>query len=187
VVGQHAEILLAAGCHSASSQDTADHLAVAWEALFVYDCMIFVLTVLRTLQENRRRGHMGGWLISLVIRDGAIYFAVMAGVQCANTLTFYLSPPVSRGALSIFASSISVTMMSRFMLKLHDTASKRLDVDLTQTGKQQQPEGGYTAALFTTRIILAMESTSEYPGDHFSETISQDLTETSINSAEDSV
>ncbi|KAG5734400.1 hypothetical protein E4T56_gene7159 [Termitomyces sp. T112] len=56
-------------------------------------------------------------------KDGAIYFAVMAFANLANILTFYLCGPFMRGGLSTFASGISVTMISRLMLNLHENAN----------------------------------------------------------------
>jgi len=114
----------ASGCHIGLSRTTAIRLATAWEALFIYDSIIFGFTLYKTWSSRRdhhiTRIHVP--LISLILRDGAIYFAVMALANLANILTFYLSGPFMKGGLSTFASSISVTMMSRLMLNLHETA-----------------------------------------------------------------
>ncbi|KAF5379723.1 hypothetical protein D9615_005690 [Tricholomella constricta] len=84
-------------------------------------------------------------IIYLVFRDGAIYFAVMAFANLANILTFYFCDRIvtafyERGIIHIcervrislyksfmlgpthFDNSISVTMMARLMLNLHETA-----------------------------------------------------------------
>ncbi|KAF8874539.1 hypothetical protein BD779DRAFT_1566256, partial [Infundibulicybe gibba] len=47
----------------------------------------------------------------------------MALSNLANILTFYFCGPFLRGGLSTFSTSISVTMMSRLMLNLHETAN----------------------------------------------------------------
>ncbi|KDR72707.1 hypothetical protein GALMADRAFT_252913 [Galerina marginata CBS 339.88] len=114
----------AAGCHIGLSTGTAIRLAGAWEALFVYDTIIFTLTVVKTWKARRDHAITGINipLISLILRDGAIYFAVMAVCNLANILTFYFCGPFLRGSLSTFASSMAVTMMSRLMLNLHQTA-----------------------------------------------------------------
>ncbi|KAF9446625.1 hypothetical protein P691DRAFT_794253 [Macrolepiota fuliginosa MF-IS2] len=102
------------GCHIG--------LAGAWEALFAYDSMIFGLTLYKTWSTRGRRywyGSSGGGsvplLVTVVLRDGA----VIALANLSNILSFY---PFFRGALSTLASSISVTLMSRLMLNLHETA-----------------------------------------------------------------
>ncbi|TFK32683.1 hypothetical protein BDQ12DRAFT_771575, partial [Crucibulum laeve] len=116
----------AAGCHIAQSKETAVHQATAWEALFVYDSMIFGFTIFKTWQTRREHIITGIRipLISLILRDGinvlTIFHSVMALANLANILTFY---PFLRGGLSTFASSISVMMMSRLMLNLHESAS----------------------------------------------------------------
>ena len=46
-------------------------IAVAWEALFVYDIMIVTLTLLKTYKERFRfRRENRGDLVSLIVRDG---------------------------------------------------------------------------------------------------------------------
>ncbi|KAF8874531.1 hypothetical protein BD779DRAFT_250608 [Infundibulicybe gibba] len=113
------------GCHIGLSYDTSKRLATAWEALFVYDSMIFALTLVKTwwVGRNIKIRTRQPSLITLLLRDGAIYFAVMALSNLANILTFYFCGPFLRGGLSTFSSSISVTMVSRLMLNLHETAN----------------------------------------------------------------
>lgn len=46
-------------------------IAVAWEALFVYDIMIVTLTLLKTYKERIHiRRESRGDLVSLIVRDG---------------------------------------------------------------------------------------------------------------------
>ncbi|KAK7457757.1 hypothetical protein VKT23_010096 [Stygiomarasmius scandens] len=61
-----------------------------------------------------------------MFRDGAIYYGVMVLVNLANMITYYTMGSNMKGGLSTFASSISVTMMSRLMLNLHKTADEGL-------------------------------------------------------------
>ncbi|KAJ7245612.1 hypothetical protein B0H12DRAFT_1235734 [Mycena haematopus] len=110
------------GCHIANSQTSGIHLAVPWEALFIYDVLIAAALLYKSLQT--RSESRSEPLLSLLIRDGAVYFVVMAAINLANILTFYLAGPLLRGCLSTMASSLSVTMMSRLMLNLHAVESK---------------------------------------------------------------
>ncbi|KAF8876002.1 hypothetical protein BD779DRAFT_178023 [Infundibulicybe gibba] len=129
------------GCHIGLLYDTP--APISWEALFVYDSMAFALTLFKIWREGRnikiRVRRLP--LITLLLRDGATYFAAVALANLANILTFYLcgvwSPyprlsfilftndhqPFLQGGLSAFSCSISVIMMSRFMLNLHENAS----------------------------------------------------------------
>ncbi|KAJ6476891.1 hypothetical protein C8R45DRAFT_1008164 [Mycena sanguinolenta] len=113
------------GCHIANSQAIGIHLAVPWEALFIYDVLIVVALFYKSLQTRSESVHIRNEpLLSLLIRDGAVYFVIMAVINLANILTFYLAGPLLRGCLSTMASSLSVTMMSRLMLNLHAVESK---------------------------------------------------------------
>ncbi|RDB15736.1 hypothetical protein Hypma_003764 [Hypsizygus marmoreus] len=113
------------GCHVGLSSDTAIRLAGPWEALFVFDSIIFILTMVKTWRGRHEFSFNRASIpiIYLIFRDGAIYFAVMALANLANIMTFYSCGPFMRGGLSTFGSSISVTMMSRLMLNLHEAAN----------------------------------------------------------------
>ncbi|KAJ3558190.1 hypothetical protein NM688_g1072 [Phlebia brevispora] len=152
VVGQKSDVSIVDGCHIASSRLSAIHIAVAWEALFAYDIMIVTLTLLKTYKERiRLRPEHRRDLVSLIVRDGAIYFAVMACANFANTITFYLLAPALRGVLSTFASAVSVTMMSRLMLNLHSTAAEHRTNYTTTT---QPTTMSTTSMLFSSRFAL---------------------------------
>ncbi|EKM56616.1 uncharacterized protein PHACADRAFT_253825 [Phanerochaete carnosa HHB-10118-sp] len=155
VVGQTSTYTLAQGCHAASSRTSAIHIAVAWEALFIWDLMIFSLTFFKSIQNRGQYAGGRNDLVSLMIRDGAIYFGVMACAQCSNTLTFYLSPPALRGCLSTFASNMSVTMMSRLMLNLHRTTmngSRNYDATTTEFGSVMSTNMRFTSRFGTTNV-----------------------------------
>ncbi|KAF8874535.1 hypothetical protein BD779DRAFT_251481 [Infundibulicybe gibba] len=115
----------ASACHVGLSYENSIRLVATWESLFAYDSMVFALTLIKTWRD--------GWnikirarrltVITLLFRDGTIYFGVTALANLANILTFYFCGPHLRGGLSTFSSSISVTMLSRFMLNLHETTN----------------------------------------------------------------
>ncbi|KAF6756422.1 hypothetical protein DFP72DRAFT_285596 [Ephemerocybe angulata] len=152
-----------AGCHTSLSRISAIRLAGAWEALFLYDSILFSLTLYKTLKE-RKDNRITGInidLVSLILRDGCMYFAVMALCNLANILTFYVSVPYLRGSLSTFASSTSVTMMSRMMLNLHETA----DEGIYSTHKTST-HVDYSISQYTEPVELdTIWSGGEYPRD----------------------
>ncbi|KAH9897024.1 hypothetical protein C8Q73DRAFT_438179 [Cubamyces lactineus] len=176
IVGQHQSVELRGGCHLEAEHMTAIRLAVSWESLFAFDCMVFGLTVYKTFRERYRHRMNSGRhdIISLILRDGALYFAVMASVNFANTLTFYFLEPLLRGCLSTFASSVSVTMMSRLMLNLHGSAYGR-DLSDTSSGYPSTSENA-TPMFFTSRISMPVAGLTTFattqfdldtrPGDH---------------------
>ncbi|KAJ7917214.1 hypothetical protein B0H13DRAFT_1995673 [Mycena leptocephala] len=133
------------GCHTSTSPSTwvflallplafiypfflarAYHLAASWEALFVFDALIFALTVRKTYTTCQRTGIGAGTLDlpihELILRDKSRLTRYDSGIGFANLsniLTFY---PVLAGSLSTFASCMSVSMMSRLMLNLQKQA-----------------------------------------------------------------
>lgn len=114
------------GCNVGISKITAIRLAGAWEALVTYDSLIVGLTLWRTVKERRDRRITGVnvTLVDILLRDGAMYYAVMALCNLANIMTFYFTGPFLRGSLSTFASGMSATMISRLMLNLHSMANE---------------------------------------------------------------
>ncbi|KAJ7720397.1 hypothetical protein B0H16DRAFT_1896843 [Mycena metata] len=127
------------GCNIADSRHVAIMIAIPWEAVFVYDVMIFFLLSYKSLHMQRDSSLRWAQipLLTLLMRDGSIYFALMAAVNLANILTSYIAPPLLVSCLSTFASNLSVTMMSRLMLNLHAIES---------------------AGIFSTRTRCATES-----------------------------
>ncbi|ESK93824.1 hypothetical protein Moror_13074 [Moniliophthora roreri MCA 2997] len=117
-----------AECHVGISYETAIRIAGLWLTLFVYDTVIFSLTAARTYQFWRKvhLQHLHPSLLSLFFRDGAVYFGVMALVNLANILTFYLCGPFMRGGLSTFTSCTSATLLCRLILNLHTSADAGL-------------------------------------------------------------
>lgn len=108
-------------CSVPVSRTSAIRLAVAWEALFVYDAILFGLTLFKTLQTRRRYGNIP--IPAMVLRYGVIYFAVIALANAANITMYWFAGPFLRGGLSLFAGSFSTVITSRFMLELYGANS----------------------------------------------------------------
>ncbi|GJE87992.1 hypothetical protein PsYK624_040750 [Phanerochaete sordida] len=66
----------ATGCHPMLSNETANRLAIVWVALFAYDVLIFALMLMKAAKDRAQLvpTERGG-LVTIVYRDGAIYFA----------------------------------------------------------------------------------------------------------------
>ncbi|KAF7289766.1 hypothetical protein MIND_01350400 [Mycena indigotica] len=122
------------GCHVIVSRATQYHLAAAWEALFVFDTLIFALTLYKTWSTWRIVGSYRYIpMHTLMLRDGALYFGIMVLANLGNIFTFYFAG-VLAGSLSTIASCISVTMVSRLMLNLHERSTGGILSDFpTQT------------------------------------------------------
>ncbi|KAF9555901.1 hypothetical protein CPC08DRAFT_642236, partial [Agrocybe pediades] len=132
-----------AGCHLGLDRETINltGIAGAWEALFAYDCLIFTLTIRKTWKGRKNYAITGTSipLVTLILRDGAIYFAIVDVYFNLNERfslqTFF------RGGLSTFSSAISITMMARLMLNLHESAGDGLlTTQTTSTNLDWEPQ-----------------------------------------------
>ncbi|KAG7094972.1 hypothetical protein E1B28_005772 [Marasmius oreades] len=174
------------GCHIGTSVESAHRASIPflihkrvlksgskglvwiWIALFVYDTILFILTASRTFRYYfQERLVYRVPLLSLMFRDGVMYFGVLALATLSNTLTFYLCGPFMRGGLSSFASCLSVTMMCRLMLNLHATADtgltttpgdhRRAQIDSSDTAMEMAG-----ASMTTTNIVFGSVSPDDY-------------------------
>ncbi|KAJ6564190.1 hypothetical protein B0H19DRAFT_1258668 [Mycena capillaripes] len=116
------------GCHTAIPRSSAFRLAGAWEAQLVCDTLVFVLTVRRAYVQRTSPLYTGS-LIEKMLTDGmylfkfrSMYFGIIVMANLANLLTFYIGDVLLSGFLSWFTTSLSVTLLSRLMLNLHEAA-----------------------------------------------------------------
>ncbi|EIN08770.1 hypothetical protein PUNSTDRAFT_133951 [Punctularia strigosozonata HHB-11173 SS5] len=182
LLNQHSTVLPNSGCHVTLARVTGIRIAIAWEALFALDTLIFALTIFRTwkLSEggrvNSRSRHD---IVLLITRDGALYFGVMALANLSNLVTFYSDEPALRGSLSTFASAISVSMCSRVILNLHESAYRNAhlptttfaDRMLTSPTGLDGSHGQQLTTFFDARAelsIMARDNTKDIQMDEFS-------------------
>ncbi|PPQ80281.1 hypothetical protein CVT24_000425, partial [Panaeolus cyanescens] len=107
------DIIVDVGCGVTLTHSQAIRLAVAWSGMLVFDSLVFGMTLYKSLTLPRTID-----LLSLLLRDGAIYFGVMIASNIANILTFILGGPFTRGVATTFTNIISSVMISRLMLNL---------------------------------------------------------------------
>ncbi|KIK55751.1 hypothetical protein GYMLUDRAFT_47529, partial [Collybiopsis luxurians FD-317 M1] len=139
------------GCHPGLSFITSVQFAVTWEAMFLYDVVLFAMTLHRAYKTRHELHELRQLRISLfviILRDGSLYFGVTAFVNAINISTFYYPLPYVRGTLSTLVTSVSVTAMSRLILHLHEIADSGL----------------YTSHLTTIQFGTNKLSTASPPG-----------------------
>jgi len=99
-----------------------------------FDIAVFVLTFIKTYQLHKaqKAARMRSKLTSLLMRDGGMYFAVMAGTNIysfllifsvGNNLGLSLSTQIM-GNNSVLAHTLSVTMISHLVLNLRATGDR---------------------------------------------------------------
>ncbi|KAF7340460.1 hypothetical protein MVEN_01966200 [Mycena venus] len=140
------------GCDYPVSKESAIRMAGAWEAQFFCDLMVFVFTVVRSYKQPFK---IPGSILSYMVRDGALYFAVLALVNLGNILMYYLGDPWIASSLSWFTSTLSATMVSRLMLHLHQVADLGV---LTEHGAE-------TSLHFKTRHLVHTDEESSVCGE----------------------
>ncbi|KAJ7466818.1 hypothetical protein B0H11DRAFT_2239687 [Mycena galericulata] len=104
------------GCTYAITAPQSVGLIIVWTALVSFDCMIFFLTLYRAFS----RWSTDARLLTVLLRDGSIYFGVMVISNASNILTFAFGGDYTRGVATTFANTISSIMISRLMLNLRD-------------------------------------------------------------------
>ncbi|KAJ7121619.1 hypothetical protein C8R44DRAFT_786561 [Mycena epipterygia] len=138
--GQHGfPITILSGCHLGVVQSASYHLAASWECLFAFDTIIFTMTIYNAYMTRRRIGQLSSMPIySLLIRDGAMYFAAVALANLANIITFLINGPLIPGSLATFATCMSVVMMARLMLNLHERTDYGVLTDIRMSDVQEE-------------------------------------------------
>ncbi|KDR79537.1 hypothetical protein GALMADRAFT_154408 [Galerina marginata CBS 339.88] len=91
-------------------------LAEAWSGHVCFDSLVFFLTLYKSLTSKRA----GFSILTVMLRDGTIYFGVMVLASISVILSFELYPDYLKGMTSTATNVLSSTMISRLMLNLRD-------------------------------------------------------------------
>ncbi|TBU50929.1 hypothetical protein BD309DRAFT_1013863 [Dichomitus squalens] len=106
----------ALGCDLSVSLPVA---ILGWIAMVCFDTMIFVLTVAKAFRMAPFWHHR---LLSILFRDGAVYYIIMGLVNSGNLLTLVLPSigDTNRGFLTSLTNAICTAITSRMLLNLRD-------------------------------------------------------------------
>ncbi|KAJ7214451.1 hypothetical protein GGX14DRAFT_610917 [Mycena pura] len=128
------------GCAYSVTQAESKGMIIAWSALGLFDCMIFLLTLYKTLSRHIPTGPK---LLTVLMRDGCLYFGVMVISNLCNILSYALgtvrelcsplahtsntpaSQSYTRGLFNTSTNIISSLMITRLMLNIRDPALAR--------------------------------------------------------------
>ncbi|OCH84210.1 hypothetical protein OBBRIDRAFT_839875 [Obba rivulosa] len=93
----------------------ANHSAIAWGCMMAFDTLVFILTVNKTISSHNT---WKGSLFHVMLRDGSIYYGIMALTNVANIITFLVVAPSAKGLYTITANVTASIIISRLMLNL---------------------------------------------------------------------
>lgn len=113
--------VLPVGCAASLTRNQGIHIGAAWAGMLVFDSVIFVMTVLKSFPLRSKSQD----LITVLLRDGTIYFSVILAVNLANILILVLGGPFTRSLGTVPMNVISSVMISRLALNLRDPALVR--------------------------------------------------------------
>ncbi|KDR79657.1 hypothetical protein GALMADRAFT_137449 [Galerina marginata CBS 339.88] len=88
-----------------------------WIDQLCFDALIFALTLYKALQAFRDGTSN---VLSIMMRDGTIYFGVMIITAIVGIVDFTLFPSYLRGVTATIKNVLASTMVSRLMLNLRD-------------------------------------------------------------------
>ncbi|KAF7300525.1 hypothetical protein HMN09_00937000 [Mycena chlorophos] len=164
--------LAALGCPGATPNDFAKRGAIAWSGLLVFDLMIFVLTVAKTLKPGLSGSRRGESLFLVLLRDGALYFAVLSLLNAINIYSYAAGGPIMSGAGTTFTNVFSSVGASRLMLNLRSPrllnavrrSGTRTGRASTSTGLSRDPgeEEEEDDGQALTRISTILETRAEH-------------------------
>ncbi|KAL5521018.1 hypothetical protein ACEPAG_8940 [Sanghuangporus baumii] len=113
------------GCVLTGRGNSNDRFVFTWVAELVFDSIVFIATLSRTLIIYRR--HRQGAaipLIKIMMRDGIIYFLVIFIANVVTVVLFITLPPDLKAINASFTTLITSLMVSRLILNLRNQAMR---------------------------------------------------------------
>ncbi|KAG2048007.1 hypothetical protein BDR06DRAFT_795045 [Suillus hirtellus] len=138
-------------CYETFPTTTSIHSGIAWIMMFIYELLIFIITVFRTWKTRGlprfsliyRRD-----ILDVIFHDGVIGVTL---VNLPNILTYFCGPDIIRGCLGPFTTCMSATLISRLMLNLHGC----VDTGIFSTPAETSPD------ILTTRVDVELAVSSD--------------------------
>ncbi|CAK5272467.1 unnamed protein product [Mycena citricolor] len=88
--------------------------------LLIFDCMIFFMTLWKAVRFSFRGRENSGTLLHVLVRDGSMYFGLMAIANAVNIGTYTMGGPIMSGAVTTGVNILSSVLVSRLMLNIRD-------------------------------------------------------------------
>ncbi|KAI0325781.1 hypothetical protein GY45DRAFT_197631 [Cubamyces sp. BRFM 1775] len=117
------------GCILTGRSSPGDRIFYTWVAELVFDSVIFFATIYRTITLYRRTviGEAQS-LITVIMRDGVMYFTAIFASNLVTVLIFIFATPDLKVINASFSTLITSLMVSRLMLNLRTEVLRRRPV-----------------------------------------------------------
>ncbi|OCB88809.1 ABC1 domain protein [Sanghuangporus baumii] len=130
------------GCILTGRDDEGIKFATFWAGQLVFPTLIFIMTIIRVL-HLRRLAPIRDSILTVLLRDGIMYFLVIFVANTVNVVTYIVAPDDLRFANAPFTNVITTLMICRLMLNLqqrgdasapseNDVSSFTLDRDISR-------------------------------------------------------
>ncbi|KIK69450.1 hypothetical protein GYMLUDRAFT_35514 [Collybiopsis luxurians FD-317 M1] len=97
------------------------HMVYIWIGIFVFDISVFCLTCWKTLQM--RRDHVHGGIGEIIMRDGLLYFVIIALINLANIFLFAFGKGFTKNLFPFLATILASVTMSRMLFNMREGQS----------------------------------------------------------------
>ncbi|KAH9918705.1 uncharacterized protein BXZ73DRAFT_105103 [Epithele typhae] len=143
------------GCILTGKSAPGDRLIYTWVAELVFDSCVFFATLYRTIQLYRRTmiGEAQS-LITVIMRDGVMYFAAIFVSNLVTVLIFVLATPDLKVINASFSTLITSLMVSRLMLNLRSEVLRRGPVIASHvSGDHYRLSEADRSTIYSKRVI----------------------------------
>ncbi|TFK21183.1 hypothetical protein FA15DRAFT_758890 [Coprinopsis marcescibilis] len=123
--GKETPLVFVDNCFHGVADDNAFRTALQYSFLLCFDLAIFILILCKSLQRSRR--DTGTPLLTILIRDGTLFFGIMSLTCLAIILSFGYSSTASRGQGIVLGASFSSILVSRIILNIRDPSLRGRD------------------------------------------------------------
>ncbi|KAL5520989.1 hypothetical protein ACEPAG_8911 [Sanghuangporus baumii] len=120
------------GCILTGRNDEGIKFATFWAGQLVFPTLIFIMTIIRVLYL-RRIAPIRDSILTVLLRDGIMYFLVIFVANTVNVVTYIVAPEDLRFANAPFTNVITTLMICRLMLNLQQRgdASAPSEIDVS--------------------------------------------------------
>ncbi|TCD62224.1 hypothetical protein EIP91_007203 [Steccherinum ochraceum] len=145
-------------CDLSLSEIEGRYFAGGWGTVLAFDTIVFALTLYKRLRVGKTPDK---GLFSLMIRDGTVYFGIIAVLFSIDIATFLVTGPLYKGIVITYTNVFSSILMSRMMLNVRrqsvrfysrNTAITAIPMSAIEYARP--PDGDYTA----TQVALMTAS-----------------------------